>query len=330
MRQASARGYHYPSRDSDRDDSRHDPASGDGAMLLQAVKKSVPWWARMGTKLLLLRLPGSYGLWRSLSIFRHGEMERPAWAYATFRRHYDGVDFARKGNRFTVLELGPGDSLFTALIARAHGASGVTLIDVEPFANWDVEIYRAMAADLAGRGLPVPEMSGIATVPELLSVCSARYLTRGIESLQAMPDESIDFVFSNSVLQHVRRGEFRATLHELRRVLRPDGVASHSIDLRDMMGAALHHLRFRERIWESRLLGRSGYYSNRIRFSEMLDLFRETGFDPEPTEVNRWDRLPIPRSRLAPAFQHLSEDDLRVATFNVLLRPVSAGRALTA
>jgi SAM-dependent methyltransferase len=276
----------------------------------------------MGAKVLLYRLPGGYRFWHSLALFRHGGMERPEWAYATFRRHYDGVDFARKGKDFHVLELGPGDSLFTALIAHAHGASRVTLIDVAADASRDLALYRALAAFLEARGLPVPDLSAIDSMPALLSACGAHYATDGLASLRALPDASIDFAFSNAVLHGVHRDEFATTLCELRRVLRPDGACSHSIDLRDMMGAALNHLRFTERVWESDLFRRSGFYSNRFRFGEMLDLFRRAGFAPEPAEVNRWDRLPISRNRLAPPFDGYPDDDLRVATFSVLLRPI--------
>jgi hypothetical protein len=275
----------------------------------------------MGTKLILYPMPWGYGFWRSLSLFRHGGMDRPAWAYATFRRHYDAVDFARKGRGFTALELGPGDSLFTALIAHAHGASGATLIDVEPFANRDPAIYRAMATYLAERGLPGPVVSAARTLPEILAACGARYETRGLASLRGVPDASIDFIFSNAVLQFVRRGEFLETLRELRRVIRADGASAHSVDLRDTMGAALNHLRFDERVWESDRIARAGLYTNRIRFAEMLDLFCLAGFDPELTEINRWERVPIARSRLAPSFRHCSDDDLRVATFVAVLRP---------
>ena len=292
-------------------------------MLLRtrAIKSRVPWWAKMGTKLILRSLPVGYGFWRSLALFRHGGMERPEWAYLTFQRHYDGVDFGRKGHGFILLELGPGDSLVTALIAHAHGAAGAILIDVAPFANRDPAIYHQMAAYLAERDLPLSGVSPAAALTDYLSACGARYETNGLASLRSVPDASIDFCFSNSVLQHVRRSQFSATLRELRRVIRPDGVSVHTIDLRDMMGAALNHLRFTDRVWESSLVGRAGYYTNRLRFSEMLDQFLMAGFDPELTEINRWERPPIDRSCLAPNFRRCSDDDLRVATFNVILRP---------
>lgn len=45
-----------------------------------------------------------------------------------------------------------------------------------------------------------------------------------------------------------------------------------------MLGGALNHLRVLERLWESRLMAESGFYTQRLRYSEMLALFNEAGF----------------------------------------------------
>src|SRR5260221_10704475 len=55
-------------------------------------------------------------------------------------------------------EIGPGDSLFMALIARAHGATASYHVDVGPFANRDVSLYRRMAQYLRERGDSVPDL----------------------------------------------------------------------------------------------------------------------------------------------------------------------------
>lgn len=288
---------------------------------VRALTRQSPWWAKVGLKLAVTGLPVGYGFWRSLSLTKFGGMDRPAWALETFRRHFRAADFPRKGGGFGLLELGPGDSLFTAPIARAHGAASVDLVDAGPFARLDLDLYRRMIAELAGQGYAVDDLAGLPTVDAVLERCSARYGTHGLDSLRRVPTGSIDFAFSNAVLQHVRRSEFQATLAELRRVMRPDGVASHTIGLWDHFGDALNHLRFSERVWETRWVARSGFYTNRFRYSELLGLFAEAGFRAEVPEVNRWDRLPTPRDRMRPEFQRFDDDDLLVRSFNVLLRP---------
>src|SRR5437763_1727233 len=112
-------------------------------MTIASLKGWMPWWARMGSRAIISHMPVNYRVWRSLDLLRFGGMERPAWAYEIFRRHLDATQLAPTPD-FAVLELGPGDSLFTAMIARALGASAVSLVDVGPFANPDLSLYRAM------------------------------------------------------------------------------------------------------------------------------------------------------------------------------------------
>lgn len=275
----------------------------------------------MGARAVISHLPVDYGAWRSLALIRFGGMEQPGWAYEVVQRHMRAAQFVPRPG-FSVLELGPGDSLFTALIARAQGASAIHLVDVGAFANPDLSLYRSMNELLAEKGIPALDWQDFGSIDDLLAACSARYDTRGLESLREIPDRSVDFLFSNAVLQHVPRDQFADTLRELRRILRDGGCCSHSVDLRDMMGQALNHLRFSETIWESNWVRRCGFYSNRLRYSEMIEEFRSAGFAVEPNEINRWESLPTPRSRLAPGYRDLSEDELRIATFNVVLRPL--------
>jgi SAM-dependent methyltransferase len=287
----------------------------------ERIRSSTPWWAKCALKLALVPLPVGYDALRALSLARHGGMMRPAFAYEAFRRHFDSADFRHKSGGFTVLELGPGDSLAAAVIAKALGASRTCHVDVGPFATGDVMVYKATALLLAEQGLKPPDLSAARSLGDVMAACSARYETGGLASLRALPEASFDFVFSNGVLQSVRRAEFAETMDQLRRVLHPGGVSVHSIDLRDTMGQSLHHLRFPEGVWESRWFRSAGFYTNRLRYSELMDSFRRAGFEPEPSEVNRWDRLPLPRNSLARRYRGLPDDDLLIATARVVLRP---------
>jgi hypothetical protein len=118
----------------------------------------------------------------------------------------------------------------------------------------------------------------------------------------------------------VRRNQFVATLRELRRVQRPGGVASHCVPIRDIIGGKLNDLRFSEGIWESALMANSRFYTNRLRYSELLWLFQEAGFEPEVVRKLEWETLPTPRRKMAEQFAVLSEEDLKISEFDVLLR----------
>ena len=109
-------------------------------------------------------------------------------------------------------------------------------------------------------------------------------------------------------------------MRELRRVLKPSGIASHRVDLQDHLNGALNNLRFSEGLWESGFFAGSGFYTNRIQYSEMLGLLEQAGFAVESLGCRRWERLPTPRARMDSRFRDLPEEELRVRGFDVLLR----------
>jgi SAM-dependent methyltransferase len=286
--------------------------------LARRAAAAAPWRVKLAAKLVLARLPLDYGFWSGLTLFKHGPMDDPAYALDVFRRHYEHAQ-PRPG--FSVLELGPGDTAFTAVVARAFGASRTVLVDAGPFAITDVEPYRRMAHELARQGLPAPELDDAASFEDVLERCSATYLTGGLGSLRTLDTESIDLSFSQAVLEHDRAAEMAPVLRELRRVTAPGGASSHVVDLEDHLAHALNNLRFSERVWESRLFASSGFYTNRLRRSRLLEIFDEAGFETEVVAEGRWSALPTPRARLAPAYRSAPEDDLLVRSLEVVLRP---------
>ena len=287
---------------------------------LHSLATKAPWWSKIAAKIVLSRLPITNQLWKRVGLFEYGRMEDPTYAFQTFKLHFEGAGMAKHGQPFVGLELGPGDSLFSALIASAYGAVRYYLVDVGPFALADMNPYRAMARFLAAQGLKGPDPDELRSQESMLAVCGASYGTSGLASLRAIPDESVDFSWSHAVLQDVRRAEFADTLLQLRRILRESGTSSHWIDLGDSVGG-LNSLRFREEVWESPFMSGSGFYTNRIRYSEMLALFEKAGFRADVKTAMRWNRLPTPKSKLSEPFRNLPEEELSVRCFHVILTP---------
>jgi Methyltransferase domain len=188
------------------------------------------------------------------------------------------------------------------------------------FASTDLSRYREMESYLRRCGRQPPNLENCASFEELKTRSSAQYVRKGLASLRSVPSDSVDFIWSHAVLEHVRREEFMPTLIELRRIQRPEGVSSHCISISDILGANLNDLRFNDRIWESSFMANSGLYTNRIRYAEMLRLFRQAGFEPEVRRVQRWTVLPTPRRKMVRQFATLPEDELRVSGFDVTLR----------
>lgn len=288
--------------------------------MLTAIKTALPWWFKIGSKLVLSRVPIAYGFWQRLGLFRHGHMDTAEYSLGVFDAHVSRAGLSGSGLRGkVVLEMGPGDSVATAIIASAYGAKAV-LIDTGDYAAGDMRTYRAIYDLLKNRGLKPPNILGASNIGELLQICDAQYLSNGMDDWQRVPSASVDLLFSQAVLEHVRKNEFATTQKECFRVLKPNAVASHRVDLRDHLGGSLNNLRFREQIWESGLFARSGFYTNRIRFSDMVESFRSVGFIVELGEVRRWEKLPTPKAKLSSEFRDVSESELCVSGFDVLLR----------
>ncbi len=57
------------------------------------------------------------------------------------------------------------------------------------------------------KGLLPPDMSGCTTIQDILSICNVTYLTEGLTSLIQIESDSVDLVFSQAVLEHIRGEE---------------------------------------------------------------------------------------------------------------------------
>lgn len=219
------------------------------------LRQAVPWWLRIGAKIVLSRLPIPYGLWKRFGLFEHGDMNQPQRALETFITHartagvlMDSLadsELARLNvhEDFSVLELGPGDSMFTAVIAKTLGATRSWLVDAGAFATTERNAYVKLVDFLRSKGYPVgSEMIG--DLKDLLHHFNSVYLTEGVRSLGQIPDHSVDFCLSNAVLEHIPKQDFSPLASELRRILKPDGVSVHRVDLKDHLGGGLNNLRF--------------------------------------------------------------------------------------
>ncbi len=282
------------------------------------IKNSIPWWIKLSAKVVLSRLPIPYNFWKNFALISHGNMDNPNYAYQVFVQHFNRFQPPKKD--FISLELGPGDSLFSVLISKAFGGSKSYLVDVGNFADKDVTKYQAMAQFLKNKNLLVEGIENCQSLTEILELCSANYLISGLSSLKTIPDNSIDFIWSHGVIELIRRSELLETLKELRRIIKPDGICSHLIPLVDSLGE-LNSLRFSRDIWESSFMANSGFYANRLRYFQLLELFKEAGFTTEVVQTKEWDALPTPKTKLSKEFATMSDEELSVYSFSVILRP---------
>ena len=278
---------------------------------------NIPWHIKILAKIAMSRIPFGYALWQRLGLFRHGQMDNNDYAIRIFRSHLKNAGIVNpKG--MTLLELGPGDSIATAIIAAAYEAKPV-LVDAGAFVRTDMLPYMNLVSALSEEGLVPPDISGCTSIHEILIRCNAQYLTNGLKSLQQLESRSVDLIFSQAVLEHIRYHEFQDTMLECYRLLKENCHCSHQVDLRDHLSEGLNNLRFSRALWESRLFSRAGFYTNRIRCNDMLERFNQVGFQILRCTMQHWDSLPINRMDLNSEFRSKSDDELCISVFDVLL-----------
>lgn len=284
------------------------------------MTKRLPWWAKIVIKILISKFRIPYGFLKNLGLVELGKMNSHNYSVEVFFSHLRNWGYDKKDLQgLTILELGPGDSIATAIIASALGARAI-LVDTGSYVGKDISIYKDLVVYLQELGYEPKSISQCKDTQEILEKCSSELHIEGLKSLKNMKDSSIDVIFSQAVLEHIRLDEFLDTLNELKRITKKGGISSHVVDLKDHLGDSLNNLRFSKKVWESNLFSNSGFYTNRISFPKMLDYFKQARFDVKVSNIKKWEKLPIARNKLHKSFRQLPNEDLIIKGFLVTLR----------
>ncbi len=283
------------------------------------ARNGMPWWLRIGAKLIISRLPLRLSFLRRVGIFVHGKMDQPEYAVASFEQHLSRLGLCANDVRGRViLELGPGDSIATAVVAAAYGARAC-LVDVGAFAIPDMSTYKTLSDYLIKIGRPPPDITKAEKLEDILKACEGEYLTNGLNSLIGIQAGTVDYVISRAVLEHIRKHEFHDSMLEVFRILRSGGLCSHAVDLKDHLGGGKSNLRVGNKIWESNFFSNSGFYTNRIQYSDMVSIFNDAGFGVVKVVVDKWESVPIDRKNISRDFEVISDEDLLINSFDVVM-----------
>jgi SAM-dependent methyltransferase len=125
------------------------------------------------------------------------------------------------------------------------------------------------------------ELSRASSVPDLLRRARVEYLAPGDATQTKLPDDSVDIVFSNSVLEHVTHDVLRAMMRESRRILQPGGLVMHSINCGDHYAYFdkrinfMNYLQFSEDAWQ--FWNNDLQYQNRLRPRHFIEATEDVG-----------------------------------------------------
>jgi len=120
-----------------------------------------------------------------------------------------------------------------------------------------------------------------ANIADLLGAAEIEYLAPADAVATGLPPDSVDIVFSNSVLEHVSRETIDGMMRESARLLAPGGVSVHSVNCGDHYAyfdrriTPINYLTYSEREW--RFWNNRLQYQNRLRPSDFVDMAERAG-----------------------------------------------------
>jgi hypothetical protein len=284
------------------------------------------------------------------------ETTGPDYCYSVFLRHFSHIAPVSGGAvPKSVAEFGPGSSIGVGLCALLAGAQTYTGLDVVDCTNealnlqaFDrlVEMFRARlpvpqtgsfnpiftpAADWAFPESLVPNLER-SLEPERLNRIRADIVAKTGAFIRVatpwtradvIPRGSLDWIFSQSVLEHV---DDAAKVYDCARLwLRSGGLMSHETDYtsHDLTHHWNGHWTIGDAAWRA-LRGKRPYLINRLPHSAHVAMLNARGFEilTELPQVQADDA--VPQSQFAPAFRSMSAADATTSLVFFVARAPSA------
>ncbi|RME59167.1 class I SAM-dependent methyltransferase [Candidatus Parcubacteria bacterium] len=188
----------------------------------------------------------------------------------------------------TILEIGPGINFGSALLWACLGAR--VMVADRFLAPWHDEYHSRFYTSLRNwisQNMPYADLSPLDSVLSdgYTEESISRYPTP-VERLAGIPDECVDIVFSNAVLEHIADPE--AAFRQMYRVSKPGALGIHQVDFRDHrdMEKPLEFLLMSDEEFALEFERRHGECGNRYRPWEYKRLFEAVGFDVVSFEPN--------------------------------------------
>jgi SAM-dependent methyltransferase len=241
------------------------------------------------------------------------------------RRHYDAMRRHARGldpGEAVLYEFGAGWDLIGPLALARLGIRHQLLVDIR--ANLRLDLVNDTLARL-GAG-------PVSSVAELEAAHGIRYVAPCDARRTPIPAGSVDVISSTFTLEHIPERDIAAILAECARLLRPAGIVSCAIDMKDHYSYfddrvdTYHFLTVPDRAW--RLVNPPLHHQNRLRLPDYRRLFAGAGLTiveeevvrPSPDQRRRLDSLD-----LAPRFRRHTLDDVSALELRVVAQITRRG-----
>ncbi len=128
---------------------------------------------------------------------------------------------------------------------------------------------------------------------------------------------SFDFICSNNTFEHIPKIILVDILKEFKRLLKPDGVMSHFIDMTDHFAhfdksiTEYNFLKFSSKQW--RLIDNSIQPQNRMRWADYQKIYRDLDIKITAEEVRKGDVQRLKTVKIHPEFAGFSAQELAIS-----------------
>jgi len=189
----------------------------------------------------------------------------------------------------TVLEIGPGWHLVTALLFHLFGVKRMYLIDIEPKLDYKLcmQYLGVVSTRITDFDLPdqvanrLSALKKASSLNQLLTMMRADYIAPGDARKTNIRTGSVDLVYSYGVIEHIPEDIIPEIFRECGRILNSNGRHYHNIGLHDHFeymgsGNGVNFLRYSNAAWNV-IAGNSIAYHNRLRKPYYLELLDQLG-----------------------------------------------------
>lgn len=221
----------------------------------------------------------------------------------------------------TILELGPGINLGTALILQAWGAKSVIVSDryLSPFTPGYHDVVYQIILELLEQEGTYQSLDPIRTCLNTANHDTGTMITtqKPLESLSNVFTNDIDVSLSNAVFEHLYNPlEAFVSLYNC---MKPGGVGSHQVDFRDHrdFNRPLEFLLMDELSFFAQMEKACCEFGNRMRPCQMDALFKQVGFKQVRYESNLQasdeylaEFIPRLRNNITSPYYNMAEEQL--------------------
>jgi SAM-dependent methyltransferase len=241
----------------------------------------------------------------------YGRVSIAAKHWDTFKTHSSAI-MASKAHFF---EFGAGWDLVIPLTYYILGVGRQTVVDVSKnirleLVNDSIQKFVRLRKDVSrilNREVNL-ETKRISNNKALMHHYGITYLAPYHARNSLLPSGTFDFISNTSTIEHIPKSDLYDVLKDCRRLLKPGGIMSCHIDLRDHYsyfdGRISHYnfLTFSGPAW--RLVNSSLHFQNRLRSGDYEEIVRKVGFEivgkeeglPDQEDINILEMTKISES----------------------------------